>query len=155
MNRKTAWRKSGLHLVPACESTSEYLRDLSQGQIIMGTLKREGERNLKQFRMFWVLMSVLVSHHLFETAGQAAMAVKIALGHVDMVSMPDDGECHLIPRSISFEKMDGDEFHEFFKNAITVICQRWMQGTSDEELAAHVYEIIDGPEKSSLGKRIS
>ena len=151
---KTAWVKRGRGLIAASESAEDWIRRRKEGQSVIGELKNVGQRNLRQFRLLFALLGVLVDHDCFPAIKAALAALKIGLGHVDYVTMPDDGEIFLEPKSIAFENMDADEFGVFLNDAIALVCRRWMQGVENDALFAEICNIVDGPEKSSLGKRV-
>ena len=151
---KTAWKRRGRSLYPASEQSEEWLGGLSEGQDVMGSLRRVGPRNVRRFRLFFVLAHILYEHGLFPSDKAAQEGLKIAAGCFHMVQLPNPPEIQLVPDSIAWENFEEDKFIPFFKACVHVICTRLIPGSDDRELAQRVFEIVDGPERSSLGKRI-
>ena len=150
---KTAWKRRGRCLCPASEQADEWLLGLSEGQEVMGDLRRVGPRNVKQFRLWWILMRLAKDHGVFPTDEAASYATKIAIGHFDLVTFPDTGEIQFKERSIAWNNLPEEQFIPIFKAAVECFCNRWVPGTNDKELEQSVYEIVDGPQRSSLGRR--
>lgn len=138
-------------MVPANEAADAMLRSLKDGADYLGKFK--GARSLRQLRLYWGLMRVLVDHQIFPIEDAASDAVKIGCGHVETRVMPDTGEVFLVPKSIAFESLAQAEFNEVFEAALNLICERWLVGTDREELREQVWAIIDGP--AAIGKRIA
>ena len=147
------WRKAGRSLIPSSSEAEDWLVSLPDGQDIIGALRRLGPRNVRQFRLFHVLAHILVEHQLYPTDEKARDAIKIAAGHFRMVALPNPVEIQLVPNSIAWSNLEEDDFIKFFNAAIEVICTRFLPGTNDEELRQRVYELTDGPQRTSLGKR--
>lgn len=151
------WKRRGRSLYPASEQAEEWLQTLAEGQDVMGTLRRIGPRNVRQFRIWWILMRLAKDHGVFPTDEAASYATKIAIGHFDLVNIPGvkpgTYEVQFKERSIAWNNLPEDKFIPIFKAAIDVFCNRWVPGTNDEELRRRVYEIVDGPQRASLGRR--
>jgi hypothetical protein len=150
---KTAWVRKGGSLRPASESATEWLSKLSENQNVMGDLRRVGPRNIRQFRLFFVLAHILHEHGLFPSDKAAQEGLKIAAGCFHMIELPNPPEILLVPDSIAWENFDEDKFVQFFKACVHVICTRLLPGTNDEDLKRIVFEIVDGPQRTSLGRR--
>ena len=147
------WRKAGHGLLPFSAEAEDWLRSLPVGQEVIGTFRRVGPRNVRQFRLFHVLAHILTEHGLYPTDEGARDAIKLAAGHFRMVVIPNPEEIQLVPNSIAWHNLPEDEFVKFFKAAIEAVCTRFLPGTNDEELRRHVEELVDGPQRTSLGKR--
>ena len=147
------WQKVARCLVPASTEAEEWIDNLPPGQDVIGALRRIGPRNVRQFRLFHVLAHVLVEHQLYPTDEKARDAIKIAAGHFRMITLPNPIEIQLVPNSIAWHNLEEEEFIKFFNAAIEVVCTRFLPGTNDEEVRQRVYELTDGPQRTSLGKR--
>ncbi len=147
---RAIWRKFGRALVPASDEAYEMLHLMGDRSECLGEFKFP--RNLRQLRLWWALMGILVDHGLFEIDEAASDATKIATGHATMVIMPDTGKVNMKPKSIAFQSMKQADFNKFMKAAINVICARWLPDWNDEALEREVFAIVDGP--SAIGQRV-
>jgi hypothetical protein len=147
---KAIWVRRGRCFYPASDEAEEQLRSTKDGAEVFGEFK--APRNIKNHRLYWALMKILVDHNVFPSLEAASDVVKIACGHVDMRIAPDTGEVFMAPKSISFASMPQAEFKTFFDTAIRQICARWLQGTDDEALKAECYLAIDGA--GAIGERV-
>jgi hypothetical protein len=143
------WARKGLALYPASEDAEAQLRSLKSGQEVMVAIKTP--RSLKQLRLWWLLMGLLVDADLFPTKEVASNETKIACGHCDMGVVPDTGEVRIYPKSIAIESMAHVPFCTLFEAAINVISARWMQGVTREAIKREIYATIDGPQR--VGER--
>lgn len=146
---KAIWRRCGRSMVPANEDAENMLRSIKDRAECLGSFK--AARSIKQLRMYWTLMKILVEHGVFPLEEAASDAAKIAIGHVEIRIMPDTGECHMIPKSINFESLPQAEFNTIFNAVIHAVCDRWLVGTDAEELRQEVLDLLDDPAKP--GKR--
>ena len=53
--------------------------------------------------------------------------LKLRTGHVNIVQL-STGEVIMFPASISFEKMDQDQFNQWFPRAVDVLCRDFCPG---------------------------
>lgn len=144
------WVRVGMRIHPDNDIADDMLRSLPDGGHFVGSFRNV--RSIRQLRLWWGLMNILVEHNIFPIKEAASHAVKIAAGHVDLVVFPDSGEVHMIPKSIAFESLPQHEFNVIFKAAIDAICGRWMRGTDSDELQREVWRALDGP--GAIGERI-
>jgi len=144
------WRRWGLTIQPANDIAEAMLRTLKSGDEFVGRFQRK--RSLKQLRLWWGLMRLLVDHGEFPSLESASDATKIASGHTQILIFPDTGEAVMLPLSISFGSLPQDEFQRVFEVALEVICSRWIIGVGKETLQKEVFRAIDGP--SAIGERI-
>ena len=121
------------------------MRSLPPGKEVLVSVRTV--RSIRQLRLYWALMNLLVEFNLFPSREAASDTVKIASGHVDMRVMPVTGEVHMIPKSISFESLPQAEFNEIFETMLNVICERWLTGTAPAELRREAYAMMDGPQR--------
>lgn len=146
---KAIWHRRGLVMVPANDDAFSMIASLQDGGEYLADFR--GARSLKQLRLYWGLMKLLVEHDLFPTRDAASDCVKIACGHVETRIMPDSGEVQLVPRSIAFQSLPQAEFNEIFEAMIKVICDRWLAGVDESTLRDEAYAMIDGP--AAQGRR--
>ena len=136
------WKRHGLSIVPMNEAATTMLRGFPPGELFTGSFHRK--RSLKQLRLWWGLMTILVDHQIFPTKESASDAVKLACGHVETLIMPGSGQTFFLPRSIAFKSLAQDKFNPIFQAALEQICARWLPG-APAALRREVYAAIDGP----------
>jgi hypothetical protein len=139
---KAIWRREGRALVPASPEAEDMLRSMKPAAECF--CHTHVPRNMRQHRLFWSLMGILVDYGVFATSSAAADATKVATGHVTTLIMPDTGQTVMTPKSISFASMPQMDFNDFFRGALRAVCDRWLPGLDDEALEARVFEIVDG-----------
>ena len=110
-------------------------------------------RSIKQLRLFWGLMTLLADNcDAFTDKDDAGEQIKMDVGAVDWKVHRRTGMRFGTPRSIAFESMPQHKFNRFLERVFYVIEANYMPGSSDA-LREQLYEIIDGPERASLGRR--
>jgi hypothetical protein len=150
---RAIWRRRGNALAPSSEEACAMFRSMEENQAALGDLSLPNERSLRQLKLWWALMQVLVEQDKFPIKEAASDATKIACGHCDVYILPDTGEVRFMPKSIAFDKLRGPAFNEIFNAAIHVICERWL-GNEPEELREEVFRMVDGDVMASLGVRV-
>lgn len=146
--------KSNGLLVPMDEAAQDTLRSIKNGREVLVEIKTP--RNPRHHRLFFGLLNLLVENSgVFIKVEDALKRVKIACGEVDELIDADTGQVFYTLRSIAFASMDQTRFSALFDLAVKVITERWLVGTSQDDLRQRVYELVDGPQASSLGKRVA
>lgn len=144
------WRKQGHAMIPANDVARAMLASLKEGGDYVGTFR--GARSLKQLRLWWGLMNILVDYGLFPIPDAASDAVKIGCGYVTIFILPDTGEAYFHVRSIAFQSLPQHEFNVLFQAALDLIVKRWLVGTDADDLRREVFKAISPP--GALGERI-
>ena len=140
-------------LIAADDGAAETLRSVKQGREVLVEVKTP--RSPRQHRLFFALLGMLVENgDTFPTVEAALSAVKIALGEADPIINAATGEVVYVLRSIAFASCDQTRFAKLFDDATKLIADRWLH-TAPEALRQRVYEMIDGPAMSSLGRRVA
>lgn len=81
-------------------------------------------RNPKHHRKFFALLHVISENsETYDTTEKALVALKLVTGHFDLVVDPKSGQIVQVPKSISYERMDQDEFERFYSQAIDAVLQ--------------------------------
>jgi len=105
--------------------SSRSLSDIAVGEVVQCEIKRP--RNLRFHRMFF---AVLHKAHenlpedlalKYPSIDSLLIAVKIGIGMLDLFETPN-GKVYPLVKSISFESMDEDEFHRFYRDAVSYLC---------------------------------
>ena len=151
---KIAMTKRGGVLIAADDEARAVLDRIKDAVDIMVEVRRP--RNVRQHRLFFALLNLLVENSDdFDNVEQALTAVKIGIGEADPIIDGRTGKTFWTVRSIAFESCDQDRFTRIFDRALFLICQRWLGGMEMDELRAEVYRMVDGEERSSLGRRVA
>jgi len=147
-----ACMKSNGMLVPMDEAAQETLRSIKNDREVLVEVKTP--RNPRFHRLFFGLLNLLVENSgAFINVEDALKRVKIACGEVDEIIDADTGQVFYTLRSIAFASMDQTRFSALFDLVVKVITERWLVGTSQDDLRQRVYDLVDGPQASSLGRR--
>lgn len=135
------------YLVPADEQAEEEVRKLKPGQATMVEVKRA--RNERQHRLYWALIGVIFDHQSrYATRQDLSDALKVAVGHYEEVGKRGE---HVIvrPKSIAFANMAQADFEQFFERVVTFVCANIIPGTSDNELRAHLEDMVGAGERAA------
>lgn len=94
-----------------------YVKRMEAGELLSFSWKKP--RNPQHHKKFMALVTYVKDNSdTFDTKKKALTAVKIAAGHVEWEMSPVTGELVPIPKSISFDSMDQNEFDNFYSDAI-------------------------------------
>jgi hypothetical protein len=143
------WMRHGMVIRPTSEEADAMLRSFKSGDQFIGRFRKA--RSIKQNRLWWGLMRILVDHGVFPLIEAASDATKIACGHVEIRVIPDTGEVHMVPRSIAFESLSQADFNPIMEAGLDVVCSRWIKGVEKEALRREIFAAIDGPAR--IGER--
>lgn len=130
----------GASLRPCYEEDAQVLSKMPEGTCYRVTYKRV--RNLAHHRKFFVgLVRLVKEHHpVYDTEDKALLAIKLAAGHCDFFPNPTTGELVPVPKSISFDGMDQDDFDEFYEKAIQGVLDHLLpeftRGDAERTIAA-------------------
>lgn len=102
---------------------------------------RNGQHHRK---LFALLQLVSENSEIYDTPEKALVAVKLVTGHFDLMAHPVTGEIMQIPRSISYEAMEQDEFDKFYSAAIDGVLQHILPHLDAEKADRLIDLIIEG-----------
>lgn len=123
-------RRGGI-LSGAFPMDDEAIRGLPAEFTITGIRQR---RSLPQLRMFWALMQILAENSDQGLSKEDYAAVfKLKCGLATPVKMRS-GKIEMIPRSISFDRLDQSTWDSFFSKVLDVV-ERMMPGATLEAQA--------------------
>lgn len=129
-------------LSPADRIAENAIADLPDDKWIKAVLTVP--RNVEHHRKFFALLQAVFPHQrVYPTLDGLTAAIKCATGHGDTVKLPD-GRIVLVPKSISFAKMDQKGFQEFYERAVDLILTRILPNVGREDLDRQVGDILDG-----------
>ena len=131
-------------LRPVDAAGESVLAEIAAGEIVRAVISRP--RNVQHHRKFFALIKAIFPHQeLYPTEATLLAAIKVALGYGETVKLPD-GRAIIIPKSISFAKMDQAAFTQFYDRAVSLILTRILPGVSRADLAREVADILAGYE---------
>lgn len=134
-------RKMGA-LYPVSRGDEEALMALPEGVTVKASITQP--RNVQHHRKFMALLNVVFPHQeTYATFDSFHAAIKVALGYGDTVVLPDE-RVIIVPKSISFAKMDQKAFEQFYQRAVDLICNKVIPGLGKPELQQQVNEILEG-----------
>lgn len=117
-------RRVGNALLPDGDESVAAFAMIPFGKPMRCELKQP--RNLQFHKLFWALCSRIASGLGREniTSETVATMLKLATGHFDLYVSKTYGEVRM-PKSVSFAKMDGLQFREFFERCVKVVYDEW------------------------------
>jgi hypothetical protein len=129
-------------LRPIDAAGEEALADIPSGELVRVKISRP--RNPGHHRKWRALIAAIFPHQdTYPTEDLLIAAMKVALGYGDTVKLPD-GRQIIVPRSLSFAKLDQAGFDAFYARALKLILERILPGVGKEELEREVEDILAG-----------
>lgn len=102
-------------------------------------------RNGRFHRKFFALLQLVAENsETYNTTEKALVAVKLVTGHFDLMLHPETGEIMQIPRSISYDSMEQDEFDRFYSAAIDGVLQHILPHLDEEKAERLIDMIVEG-----------
>jgi hypothetical protein len=99
-------------------------------------------RNGQHHRKFFALLTLVAENsETYDTVEKALVAVKLVSGHAEPIIDPVTGQLMQLPKSISYDSMDQDEFDEFYSAAIDGVL-RHILTHMDKATAERLMEMI-------------
>lgn len=99
---------------------------------------RHGKHHRKLMALFQLITE---NSETYDTVAKALVAVKLCVGHFDLMIDPTTGEIGKVPRSISYESMPQEEFDVFYNSAIDAVLQHILS-TMDRATADRLLDMI-------------
>lgn len=99
-------------------------------------------RNGKHHRKFMAMLHLITENsETYNTIAKALVAVKLCVGHFDLIVDPTTGEITKSPNSISYDSMEQEAFDVFYKQAIDAVLQ-YILPQLDEAKAYRLMDMI-------------
>lgn len=133
-------------LLPLYGSDYDEHKRLKEGDEVLVEIKRA--RNVKFHKKYFALLRLTLDNLSDQVIEQYRLyapedlnkLVKYFLGYADLVSV---GELHYLQeRSIAFDKMDESEFETFYKRAVQLIRDTFLQSVTDEQIQEELYRFL-------------
>ena len=129
-------------LRPCGRAGAEVLDGIGPDEVVKVEISRP--RNVLHHRKFFALLDVIFPHQdEYVTEEDFRAAFTCALGYCTKVKTRT-GATVLIPKSISFAKMDQRAFEQFFDRALLLITTRILPGIDRADVEREVAEILAG-----------
>ena len=127
-------------LKPADELAAEAVRKIGAEEVVSVTIKRQ--RNVKFHRKFFALMNLVYQNQEhYPSLDIMIAAFKVATGHCFPVIAKSD-QTVMIPKSISFAKMDETEFEVFWDASVKIVIERFLPGVNRDDLEAEIMTMV-------------
>jgi hypothetical protein len=137
--------KANAGLWAASAPDAETMDTLAEGVDYRAVLTRVQGRSVQHNRLLFALIKIAGENCDEELTTRAILDVlKLKTGHVQVSKLPS-GEIMMTPSSISFEKMDQDEFNKWFPRAIDVIARDFLNGADPLALTREVHARAGAP----------
>ena len=146
MSEKTPslYRRIDGALYPVNDAALNQLQSLN-GQPVRVDIKQP--RNLQRHKFYWVLLNIVVENWPEEQSRLSAdslhQVIKIETGHVNVINF--NGETIVLPKSISFNKMDEEEFKVFLRDTVRFLCENVIPGLNKNDLLDSALKIAPFP----------
>lgn len=125
------------NLIPTDNNSRDYVRDkIPIGRPIRASLKKA--RNYKHHRKFFALLRIVMDNtEAFSSQEELLDWLKLKVGWVrtrEISTKSGEKMTVYIPRSISFDDMDQDQFEAFYDRAVSKILEEILTGMSSQDL---------------------
>jgi len=139
-----AMRREGNKLVCVDPVSEEMLLEVPATKDVLVTVK--SPRNLRQFRLVWILADIIAKSVDWLQDRETAMDwLKIKARHVRMITDPKTGEIAIVPKSIAFASLEQDKFSRLLNRMIYVTTTEIIPGLEANTLRCEL-EAIAGIE---------
>lgn len=113
-------------LAASDDASRDALRKVKHGSMVLVELRRP--RNVKFHRKFFAMISLVwAAAGEWPSVDDLLFDVKVQIGHVEKRQIVNrkTGETFnfISPKSIAFNKMDEDQFGEFYERALVALCE--------------------------------
>lgn len=124
-------RSDGTCLIPTTKAGLRWVMSRAGDTFVVRVLR---ERSVQHHRKFFALVNwVAHNHPTYNTTAKALDAVKFATGHVHWEPHPVTGALIPIPKSISFESMEQEQFAVFYEDAIKAVLEHLAPEVEDHD----------------------
>lgn len=132
--------REGNRLSPIDPTSFELIESMKGGEIVAAEITRP--RNLGHHRKFFALVNVVFeAQERYPTRDHLLDAIKIGIGHYDLVPI-NKKQTVIKTRSISFARMDQENFEKFYNKAVDHILKAILPGVGRQDLEQQVIEFM-------------
>ncbi|WP_370372947.1 DUF1367 family protein [Henriciella pelagia] len=134
-------------IMPANSQSEQELSKLPVGEWHLAVIRKP--RNVKHHRKWMALLQVCFPHQdMWPTFDSFRKAIQVVLGHGEVIEAKD-GRKYIEAASISFAKMDQDEFEQFYERGVKLVLEKILPGVDRADLDAQVHEILEGRKEAA------
>ena len=126
-------------LTPADQATREAWQRVKVGALCQVDVRRP--RNVHRHRLYWAMCQHVADALGNVTAENVSDVLKIETGHCRILR--GKTQEWRVPQSISFDKMDEDDFRAFLDRAVAVISEQWLQALPDSEPVQELRKMLE------------
>ncbi len=136
-------RREGNRLAPVDPISEEDLQKVPLAKDVLVTVR--SPRNIRQFRMAWVLAAkVAASCDFLQDSEDGMDWLKLKARHVKYIQDPKTNQVSIIPKSIAFASLSQDDFKRVFDRMIFIVCSEVIPGMDESELRAEISAMVAG-----------
>jgi hypothetical protein len=137
---KGVWRKTIGGLKPADAMAEEVWQAIPVNAEVMAEVTRP--RSLGHHKKFFALLKLVYENQEnYQSMDELLIAFKVALGHCYPVHLKT-GQVAMVPKSISFAKLDQIAFNEFWDKACSLVITKFLPGVNREDLEAEIMTMV-------------
>lgn len=135
-------RRQGSNWLEAADPTSlKELQELPYKQALVAKITQD--RNVGHHRKLFALLRAIHPHQdAYPTISDLLDAMKVGIGHYETFAVA--GREYIKPKSISFAKMDQDDFEQLYERFVLLITEKILPSVNKEDLEQRVNEIMQG-----------
>ena len=124
-------RDPNAHLRPIDDEGRECLQKIGIGDIVRVDITRP--RNIDHHRKFFAMLQIILhNQEHYQSIDELRASCCVAIGHAEFIQTKHG--LVGIPKSISFAKMDQDEFNGFYEKAVGWVLQDVLPGLARGDL---------------------
>lgn len=127
-------------LQPSDRATADALAQIPPCEIVRVEIKRP--RNIRHHRLYWGMLQKICDNLDNVRPEILNDVIKLRTGHVQVLKTRQG--IVEIPGSISFDKMDQNEFRDFYERAVGFICTDIIPGLNAADLQRELIEMMGG-----------
>ena len=121
----------GRGLGAASGADEEAMDALTAGAKYRVVCTRSQRRSIRQHGLLFALIGIAQDSYDGPLGTDAVLDVlKLRTGHVRVTQLKS-GEMIMAPKSIAFDRMDQDDFNDWFPKAVTVLCRDFCPGLEE------------------------
>lgn len=128
-------------LVPADDHAARKLKKVPLGTVLRLTF--EAKRNNKNLRRWWALCNLIYQNcELYKSPEQAHDMLKILAGHCTQIVSKKTGEVFLVADSISFSRLNEDQFQDVWRRAVQAVCEHILPDVTERAIEDEILRCI-------------
>ena len=128
-------------LAAADETTTKLLQRWPMGEERQAEIRRQRlHKNLKRWHVLCKI--VYENSDMFPSQEVVHQHLKVQAGHATAITNKHTGETWLYPDSISFSRLDEDEFQDVWQRAVKYVCTEIIPELDEQSVRDEVYRLV-------------